>query len=310
MKIVLTGGLGHIGSGFLQRATELLPGAHIVVIDNLQTQRYCSLFNLPKSLSHEFIEGDVRNMDLNPHVADADAVIHLGATTDAAGTAHDPNLIFRNNLPGTQAIINACIKNAVPLLFPSSTSVYGVQDGLVDEDCAALKPQSPYADCKIKEEALIRSHDTKRLKFCIARFGTIFGVSAGMRFHTAVNKFCWQASMGQPITVWRTAMDQKRPYLGLGDACGFMAFAIKNRAFGDYLYNVVTENFTVRGVVDTIREFVPGLEVKLVDNAIMNQLSYEVSNERLRRAGFTATDSLKDNIRETIRLLRPAEKAA
>ena len=53
----------------------------------------------------------------------------------------------------------------------------------------------------------------KGLKGVSCRFGTIFGASPGMRFHTAVNKFCWQAVMGQPITVWSTAYDQKRPYL-------------------------------------------------------------------------------------------------
>ena len=34
-----------------------------------------------------------------------------------------------------------------------------------------------------------------------------------MRFHTAVNKSCWQAVMGQPLTVWETAYGQKRTYL-------------------------------------------------------------------------------------------------
>ena len=52
----------------------------------------------------------------------------------------------------------------------------------------------------------------------ILRFGTIFGISPGMRFHTAVNKFCFQASIGEPLTVWRTAYDQMRPYLYLNDA--------------------------------------------------------------------------------------------
>jgi UDP-glucose 4-epimerase len=303
MKIVLTGGLGHIGSGFLRQAPALLPGAHITIIDNLQTQRYCSLFNLPKNLSHEFIEADVRTVDLDLYLKDAAAVIHLGATTDAAGTAHDPNLIFKNNLPATERLAQSCIKNNVPLLFPSSTSVYGVQEGLVDEKCDNLQPQSPYAECKIQEENMIREFGQKGLKYCLARFGTIFGASPGMRFHTAVNKFCWQAAMNQPITVWSTAMDQKRPYLGLEDANRFIAFAIQKNLFRNELYNVVSANFTVRNVVDTIREFVPHLQVKLVDHAIMNQLSYEVSGAKLEALGYKAKDDLRAAVGETIGLL-------
>ncbi len=305
MKIVLTGGLGHIGSAFLRQMPALMPGAEVIIIDDLSTQRYCSLFNLPGALRHQFVEGSLQSMDLDPHLRGADAVVHLGATTDAAGTAANPNLIFDNNLPATESLAQACVKHGVPLFFPSSTSVYGVQEGLVDEDCADLKPQSPYADCKIQEEKIIRKYGEQGLKYCLTRFGTIFGTSIGMRFHTAVNKFCWQAAMGQPITVWSTAMDQKRPYLSLDDGCRFIAFAINRNLFDNQMYNIVTENYTVRQVVDTIREFVPDLSVKLVDNMIMNQLSYEVSSEKIRSKGFVFEGDLRSAIRDTIFLLRP-----
>lgn len=305
MKIILTGGLGHIGSAFLHKMPELVPGAEVVIIDNLSTQRYCSLFNLPKNLKYSFVEGAIQDLDLDQYLDGAYAVVHLGATTDAAGTASNPNLIFENNLPSTEALVQACIKHNVRFLFPSSTSVYGVQEGLVDEDCTDLKPQSPYADCKIQEEAMIARYGNQGLKYCLTRFGTIFGTSIGMRFHTAVNKFCWQAAMGQPITVWSTAMDQKRPYLGLDDACRFLGFALDKDVFDNRLYNIVTENYTVRSVVDTIREFVPDLSVKLVDHKIMNQLSYEVDSKRIRDCGFVFKDDLRRAVGDTIALLRP-----
>lgn len=305
MKIVLTGGLGHIGSAFLRQMPSLLPGAEVTIIDNLSTQRYCSLFNLPRSLKYTFVEGAVQNMDLTSHLRGATALIHLGATTDAAGTASNPRLIFDNNLPGTEAVAKACMEQDVPMLFPSSTSVYGVQSDLVDEDSANLKPQSPYADCKIQEETLIRGYGDQGLKYCLTRFGTIFGTSIGMRFHTAVNKFCWQAAMGQPITVWSTAMDQKRPYLSLDDACQFLGFAVKNDIFDNQTYNIVTQNYTVRDIVDVIRSFVPTLSVEMVDSMIMNQLSYEVSNEKIRNKGFSFNGKLSESVGATIALLRP-----
>ena len=101
----------------------------------------------------------------------------------------------------------------------------------MDESCdiTDLNPQSPYADTKIKEEAYLR--DEKKLDYVILRFGTIFGVSKGMRFHTAVNKFCWQVSLQKPITVWRTAITQKRPYLDLNDAKRAIIFIIKKIYF-------------------------------------------------------------------------------
>ena len=49
MKIVVTGALGHIGSRLIRELPTIFPDANIVLIDNLSTQRYCSLFNLPTS---------------------------------------------------------------------------------------------------------------------------------------------------------------------------------------------------------------------------------------------------------------------
>ena len=144
----------------------------------------------------------------------------------------------------------------------------------------------------------------KGLQAIHCRFGTIFGASAGMRFHTAVNKFCWQAAMGQPITVWSTAYDQKRPYLDLFDASRSIEFIIRNNLFDGEIYNVLTENATVHQVVDIIRESVPDLRVEFVDNRIMNQLSYEVLCDKFKGKGFNFCGSLRRGIEETISLLR------
>ena len=183
---------------------------------------------------------------------------------------------------------------------------------IVDEDCSEeeLQPQSPYATTKLKEEELItKLCKDKGLKAIHCRFGTIFGASAGMRFHTAVNKFCWQAAMGQPISVWSTAYDQKRPYLDLFDASRAISFIIENDIFDGRVYNVLTNNSTVREVVDVIREFIPDLEVGFVDNKIMNQLSYEVLDNRFKSHGFVPAGSLKRGIGETIALLKQGRSA-
>ena len=140
---------------------------------------------------------------------------------------------------------------------------------------------------KLKEEELIKNLiKMEGLKAIHCRFGTIFGASPGMRFHTAVNKFCWQAVMGQPISVWTTAYDQKRPYLDLLDASQAIIYIIKNNIFDGQIYNVSTQNSTVRDVVETIKDFVPSLKIEFVDNRIMNQLSYDVDAIDLNLKGL------------------------
>jgi UDP-glucose 4-epimerase len=309
VKIIITGALGHIGSYIIRNLGIQFPMAEIIMIDNMMTQRFPSLFNLPPMGKYRFIEGDVTKMDLDIVFSGASVVIHLAAITDAAGSFDRAEELEENNYQSTVKVANACAKNGASLIALSSTSVYGTQNEVVDEDCSKeeLQPQSPYAVTKLKEEKLISKLSKENgLRAIHCRFGTIFGVSPGMRFHTAVNKFCWQAVMGQPITVWNTAYDQKRPYLDLFDASRAIVFIIENNIFDGRIYNVLTQNFTVRQVVDTIQEFVPNLEVEFVDNNIMNQLSYEVSCDRFKSQGFTFSGDLRRGIGETISLLKQA----
>ena len=303
--------LGHIGSYLIRDLAVQFPGAEIVMIDNMMTQRFPSLFNLPALGRYRLIEGDVTRIDLQPILKDARVLIHLAAVTDAAGSFDNATQLEANNYQSTVKVAEACAQTGTRLIALSSTSVYGTQNEVVAEDCTheELKPQSPYAITKLKEEQLVTKLCLEDgLKAISCRFGTIFGASPGMRFHTAVNKFCWQAAMGQPITVWSTAYDQKRPYLDLFDAARAIAFFIRKDLFDGRIYNVLTHNATVRQVVDTVREFVPDLQVSFVDSKIMNQLSYEVSCERFMAEGFIFTGDLRRGIGETIGLLRQANR--
>jgi len=307
MNIIITGALGHIGSYIIRDFVVRFPGANIIMIDNMMTQRFSSLFNLPSSGNFKFIEADITKVDLHKLFHGVDVVVHLAAITDAAGSFGNSEAVEENNYQSTARVCEACADLGIRLVALSSTSVYGTQNEIVYEDCLPeeLQPQSPYAVTKLKEEKFINFMcKEKGLKAVSCRFGTICGASYGMRFHTAVNKFCWQAVMGVPITVWSTAYEQKRPYLDLGDAAGAIAFIIEKDLFDGQLYNVLTNNLTVKNIVDMIQEHVPELVVSFVDNKIMNQLSYEVSRERIENQGFKFSGNIEKSIGDTIGLLK------
>lgn len=306
MKIVVTGALGHIGSRLVRELAHSFPEARIVLLDNLASQRYCSLFDLPGKGRFQFHEADVLLEDLVRYFDGAEAVVHLAALANAAESFTKKEQVEKVNVLGTEKVARACLTIGCGLIFASTTSVYGSQSAVVDEDCPAadLKPQSPYAESKLRAEQLLQNlGDSEGLRFVICRFGTVFGVSPGMRFDTAVNKFCWQAAHGRPVTVWRSALHQLRPYLDLSDCTEAVAFLIRRALYERAVYNVLTLNATVSQVLREIERFVADLSIQLEDVPIMNQLSYQVSDSRFKAMGFAPRGDLTRGIEETLRLL-------
>ena len=304
-RILITGSLGHIGSKLIHSLTGS-DYSQVTMIDNLSTQRFSSLFNLPSDVNFHYHQEDILDADLNRLFKDIDVVIHLAALTDAATSFEREDEVEAVNYQGTLKVISACEANKCKLLFPSTTSVYGSQKKEVDENCSKedLLPQSPYAETKLKsEQKIIEAVNNNKLKAVILRLGTIFGSSTGMRFHTAVNKFCWQATLGESLSVWSTALDQKRPYLGLNDAVNVIKFFIEKNIFNGEIFNVVTSNCTVKEVVSCIQKYIKEVKIDFVDTEIMNQLSYEVSSKKVESLGYKFSDDLEEGIKETIHLL-------
>ena len=99
-------------------------------------------------------------------------------------------------------------------------------------------------------------------------------------------------------------MDQKRPYLGVDDAVRSIKFIIKNKIFDGEVYNIVSSNNTVRDIIDIIRISIPGLDIKLVDSKIMNQLSYEVLADKINKVGFSPNSLINNGIKQTIDYLQ------
>lgn len=308
MKLLITGALGHIGSRFIH---SIKPGEfeEIIMIDNLLIQRFCSLFELPHGVRFKFYEADICSSGLDEYFKGIDAVIHLAAITDATLSIDKQKEVEKVNFIGTQKVAQACLRNGCKLFFPSSTSVYTSVLENIDEDgeINERKAQTPYAASKIKSEKLLdKMAEEEGLRYVVFRFGTIFGISKGMRFHTAVNKFCWQSVMGLPITVWKTALNQKRPYLDLGDAVSAVKFMLRKDLFNNQVFNVVTINCTVKDIIDVILKYVPSVNIKYVDSKAMNQLSYIISSNKFKAQGFEFKGDINKSVESSVNLLRNA----
>ncbi len=301
MNIIITGSLGHIGTYLLFNSHKLKKIKKIYAIDKID-EKMLVLLNLTLKRKVFFINQDLSKKKINLKNENIDFVIHLASTTNAAASLNNKKDVYKNNLSCFNNVVNFCMKKKARLIHISSTSVYGSQELYVDEECKELKPQSPYAEVKIKEEKILKKINT-RLKYVSLRFGTIVGPSAGMRFHTAVNKFCMQAYLDEPLHVWRTALNQFRPYLSIRDAFKALSFFLMKKNINNQLYNIVSENLTVKQIIKKIQKH-KKIKIKLVNEKIMNQLSYKTKSVKVQKMGLKLDSKLQEDINMTFKLLK------
>ncbi len=303
MKLLITGACGHIGSYLVENIKKIKKINEVILIDNFNTQRYNALFNLKKKVKLSFFNIDLSKNKLD-NIKKVNYVIHCASHTNAQGSFSIKKEMFRNNISCMKNVINYCIKNKSNLIHLSSTSVYGKQAEIVNEnDIHLLKPQSPYAEIKLIEEKLLKKNK-KKLKFVTFRFGTIAGVSKGIRFHTAINKFCFNAALNEKIFIYKTAYNQFRPYLSLKDSFKVFKFCIEKNMFDNEVYNALSGNFTVKQIISMIKKYKKKIRLSFVKTAIMNQLSYHVDDAKLRNKGLRLNASLQKDIKETLLLFK------
>ena len=275
-----------------------------ILIDNLKSNRFNSIFNLKKKPKIFFFQKDLTYKKSLNDFKNIDLIIHCASTTTAAASFKNRKKMYFNNIECMKNVIDYCKKNKSKLIHISSTSIYGKSSKIVNEsDTHLIKPQSPYADIKLIEEKMLQKVKRK-IKYVSFRFGTITGVSKGMRFHTAVNKFCLDASLNRGITIYKTAYNQVRPYLSVRDAFKVFKFCIENNFYNNETYNALSGNYSVKQIIGKIKKYKKKIKIKYISSPIMNRVNYVVSTKKLKSAGLNLNSEILTDIKNTINLFK------
>jgi nucleoside-diphosphate-sugar epimerase len=300
VNILITGAFGHIGSLLLKKIINKKNIKKIIIIDNFRDGRYNAFINIKKKKIKIFAE-DLRKFNFKKINYKIHYIIHLAAITNAEASFNHPKKFIDHNFKATKSIVKFAKNKNIKFIFASSTSVYGNQFKTINSQNNQnnLLPQSPYAYCKIKEEKLIKKNLSL---FSILRFGTIAGYSDGIRFHTAVNKFCFQVSMNYKLTIWKKFFLKKRPYLEINDCANSILFVINKNLFNGSLFDVVSENLTVKNIITFLRN-IKNIQIEFVSTKILNQFSYQVFSDLLLKKGFKFKGKIKNSIKEVMNKL-------
>ncbi|MBR2828351.1 MAG: UDP-glucose 4-epimerase GalE [Bacilli bacterium] len=161
MKVLVTGGLGFIGS---HTVVELLEnGYEVVVIDNCHNSSE-KVYEKIKNITHKnfpFYYGDLRNERFVRSVfeqEDIDAVIHFAGYKAVGESVQYPIKYYHNNLLSTLILCRVMdYYNCKTIIFSSSATVYGDPKVLpITEDCEVGKTSNPYGTSKYMNELILR----------------------------------------------------------------------------------------------------------------------------------------------------------
>ncbi len=147
-KIIVTGGLGFIGSHIVE---ELYQDNEVTIIDNESTGKIDNIKHLKDSVTVEI--GDINSIKLNKIFEGCDYVFHEAALPSVPRSIKDPIKSNEANTTGTLKVLKAAsdcdIKKVV---FASSSSVYGDTPKLPKVETMPINPKSPYAVTKAAGE--------------------------------------------------------------------------------------------------------------------------------------------------------------
>ena len=125
-----------------------------------------------------------------------------------------------------------------------------------------------------------------------------------MRFHTAINKFCLSASLGNPLPIWKSMMNKHRPYLSIKDAFKALKFTIENNFFRNETYNVLSENLTLKKIINYFKKYEKSTKIKFESSKLVNQYSYKVSNKKFTDQALKLRSKIFDDIKSTLKLFK------
>lgn len=297
LHVLVTGAAGYVGSVLCERL--LAAGHGVTALDNMMYHQQ-SLLHLAGNPCLEFAFGDARDEGIMRElVKKADVLIPLAALVGAPACDRDPELARSLNLEAVR-LLNRLRSPSQLVVYPTTNSGYGTRSSTVHcTEEMPLEPISLYGLTKVQAEAeLLNSPNAITL-----RLATVFGMSPRMRLDLLVNHFVYAAVTDGYLVIFEK--DFKRNYVHIRDVADCFVHCIDSHArMVGRPYNVGLDeaNLSKEELALQIKQHVPGFFVHFAPiGSDPDKRNYVVSNQRLLEAGFRATRSLDDGIRELLK---------
>jgi len=304
LKLLVTGGLGFIGSNFIRLMLGKYPDYHIT---NLDLQTYAgnldNLRDIEKSSNYTFIRGDICDRNIVDKVMqNVDVVVHFAAESHVDRSIDDASAFVRTNVLGTFVLLDSALKHNIKRFIHISTDeVYGsIKKGSFKET-DILTPSSPYSSSKAGSDLLARSYFiTHNLPVIITRCTNNFGPFQYPE--KLIPLFITNLIENKKVPVYGTGKNV-RDWIYVEDHCKAVDFVLHKGNPGE-IYNIgggaektnleITENIlAMLGKDDSMVEY--------VKDRLGHDLRYSLDCTKLRNLGWSPEHEFDDALSDTVR---------
>jgi dTDP-glucose 4,6-dehydratase len=315
-SILVTGGAGFIGSGFLQHIQSIAPATKITVLDNFMP---CASVTHLLGLKVQIINGNIEDLHAVQNalaLSDADTVVHFAAQTHVDNSFGNSLEFTRTNVIGTHVLLEcarACpaIKRFVHI---STDEVYGETLGWETEamtEGRLLMPTNPYAASKVGAEALVHAYfKSYHLPVITVRLNNVFGPRQYPE--KVVPRFLVRYLSGLPLQFQGSGL-QSRHFLYVDDAVAAITVVLTKGVLGG-TYNIGSdEEYTIQEVAAKIQDTKTGdhedgkddpeddtpLQFLHTADRPFNDQRYCINDEKVRQLGWQPKVTFAEGLTRT-----------
>ena len=299
-KIIITGGLGYIGTELCKLYSGVSWHHKIVVLDNRFISERVSQI---RNWNMEFIQGDILDTNLIKKICeDADVIHHLAGITAVPRTKSESSYEQDKNIrevgeKGTKNILDV-ISDKCKIIFPSTHVVYeGIGEIKTDiEEGEKTKPVLSYSTSKaINEDQLKKSGKN----YVILRLGSVYGYSTdSMRIDIMPNLFSKIASQNGTLKLFAGGR-QIKSLVPLIDVARCFKFMEEKDSIKSEIFNLTKDTLTVKEVANICKKYNSKITLTETNDEVPN-LGFSLSNKKLKTTGFDFLYNLDLNIKEMI----------
>ncbi len=300
-KIVITGGIGYIGTELCKIYSGESWNSKITVID----KRFVSeRVNQLRNWNINFIHEDIANPTniAKEIIKEADVVHHLAGVTDVARVKDETNAIKDKEMIHTASksldVILSEVSNNCKIIFPSTHVIFEGKETLtkdIKESYESL-PILNYAKSKDENERKIKDSGKN---FIILRLGSVYGyTNDATRLNIMPNLFSKITSQNGTIKLFAKGK-QLKCLAPLFDVARCFKFMEEKTNIKSEIFNVVKDSVTVKEVAEICKKINPKVKIIETDDKIPNE-GYSLSSEKLLSSGFKFLYNLETSLKEMI----------